>query len=50
MNNLQVSSRLLENSLTIAEDHDAWLDMLVAACKVKVRLAFLKDGLPAALL
>ena len=49
MNNLRGSSQLLQQSLPIVEAHDAWIDVLVAAYKVKVRLAFLEGGLPAAL-
>lgn len=49
MNDLTGSQKLLDSSIQSVEEDDAWLDVHAAAYRVRIRLAFARAGLPAAL-
>ena len=49
MNDIAGSSALLDEAMQSIEEDDAWLDVRVAAYRVRTRLAYLRAGLPAAL-
>lgn len=48
-NALSRADEYLLNSMSSIEDDDAWLDVRAAAYRVRIRLAYLRNGLPGAL-
>lgn len=49
MNALSDSSAFLESAIGSIEEDDAWLDVRAAAYRVRIRLAYVRSGLPGAL-
>ena len=49
MNELDAAEDLLSDAMQIVEDADAWPDVLAASYRVRIRLAFVRAGLPGAL-
>jgi ATP/maltotriose-dependent transcriptional regulator MalT len=49
MNDLERSAEMMRHAFSAVEQKDAWSDILVAAYRVRTRLAFAHSGLPGAL-